>query len=215
MRGDSFTNRIETYLKKDRVARDLLQRIVRHGCSRERLILLLEAASNPHLQEQLQPLFQELRRKLFPPGRLPRTRALRALAHRLNKVAGALKLVFGDSLLAWSPDAQYFQKLSADLEKGARALRQMRVPSEAKSFSYRSFLKHIPIAMLCKELRVPQSVSFVEVEDLLYFAACAKGLERQPADRAMEMQFNRLMKRRVGRDVEVIVNILLNALPHS
>jgi hypothetical protein len=140
---------------------------------------------------------------------------VRTLADRLDKVAGELRKIFGDSLLVSSPHAKDFRRLAIDLQKGARVLRQMPVPSAERVFSYRTFLKHIPIVMLCNELQVPHSVSFEEIEQLLYVAARVRGLKRMPADRSVEMQVNRLRKRPTGRSIDGIAEVLLRALTPS
>lgn len=207
----TWEERFESHLAKDNHAKALLGRLMRQGFSRTRIILLLQAASDPGLKDRAQrnSLLKSIR-ILFPPRRLPPRKMVRTLADRLDKVAGELKDIFGGSLLVLSPHAEDFQSLAVDLRKGAHVLRRMPVPSLEKGFRYKVFWKHIPVAMLCKELDAPKSVPFKDIEELLYIAALAWGVTRQPADRALEMQVNRFMNRKVGR--YLIASGLLDAM---
>ena len=69
----------------------------------------------------------------------------------------------------------------------------------AKAFGYKSFWKHLPVAMLCLELHVPESLSFREVGDLLRCADSARGRKKVRSSRGLQRQYERFIRHGVHR----------------
>jgi hypothetical protein len=102
--------------------------------------------------------------------------------------------VFGNPLYAPLSKSQRLTEIARLLKTEAVTVRRFPRARIAKLFSNKSLWKHVPLALLCRLLDVPETCSYTEAEKLLWYASLARGIEKQAVDRGLEREVRRFEK---------------------
>jgi hypothetical protein len=188
--------------KGDSAARDIMDKIGRVFSSKKQslVVRLLGVISNPLTEKRLKRTGQEINARLlqslFQPG--ASRKEVRNLTRRLQTIGRDLER-FGAK--GMSSKKEFFTKLAEDCRSGARYLKYFNMaramdsaPKVPRTLTYKAFWKHVPVAMLCRELEAPWAVSFAEIETLLRcaYSVCNRPWSR-PA-RSIEREYNGFRK---------------------
>ena len=219
----NFKNELWRQLHNARAARDVMHKIPtkRHS----RIVWLLEIVTDPYIMKRLKKSGEEINANILPsifrPS--PSRKELRGLQRRLLTLSKDLKRVFGEGGDLFKRDL--FLKLAEHCHSRATELRYVimagQINAVAKTppkMTYKAFWRHLPIAMLCRELNAPQSVSFADVEKLLHCAYLARGVNRGRPPRSVEREYKHLLLFRSSNPLysaawpQVIQNVLDTSL---
>jgi hypothetical protein len=184
---DGFASQFEKMLMKEREAADLVRDVVTRGVRRTELIFVLHWATSPNVDRSFSKSYEKLKR------RLPSRKKISALAARMQHLACEMEEVFGNPLYTPLSKSQQLIEIARLLRTEAVNVRKLPRP-RIKHLSNKSLWRHIPLALLCRLLDVPETCSYAEAEKLLWYAALARGIEQKAVDRGLEREVRRFEK---------------------
>jgi hypothetical protein len=130
---------------------------------------------------------------------------VRNLTRRLQTIGRDLERFGANGM---SSRGEFFVKLADDCQSGARYLKHSDMaramdstPKGPRALTYKAFWKHLPIAMLCRELEAPWAVSFAEIETLLRCAYSVRNAPWSRPARSIEREYNHLRRMKFGDPV--------------
>jgi hypothetical protein len=196
---ENFKGEFWRRVKTNRVAWDVMHRVP--GEKHNRVVRLLGVASDPGIDEQMREVGNEICARLVHPLFRPAfsRKELRNMARRLRGVGKDVDRMFG--IAGVSVNRDLFLQFAEDCRARAKALsyldmaRQMDFASNKplRTLTSKAFWRHLPLAMLCRELEVPRSVSHGEIEELLSCAYSARGRKRRPP-RSVEREYKAFLR---------------------
>lgn len=187
---DNFASKFWRQVKQDRSVSDVMNKI---GTARQdRVVRLLEVISEPGFEKKFRWNVQLNRAKAPPTHR----KELRRLARRLRTIARDLEQEWGAHGNAYK--REQFIKLSADCSLRAKDLKyldwayQIEPPRRYKMPTYKSFWKHLPLAILGHEFEA-SNIDWAQGEALLRCAYSLRGSRWSRPKRSVEREYKRFM----------------------
>jgi hypothetical protein len=205
----------EFFLREDKLAQVVFNRILKQGVPRRHLIVFLEAATDPQTGERLQRL-------------LPGRGETQALVGRLQKAAKQLRSFWEQPTiftLVLIRERAAALSTAESLDVHAKVLGEIRWHVIAKTMGYKTFSSQLPIAIMCWILDVPAQVPYVDLSRLCGTALRVRssiGLEVKPSSftpRALGATYSRFCRRVAGRrfiesgGLEGLAGLLTATLP--
>jgi len=169
-----------------------------------RVVRLLALLSDPLIEKRLKRGAKEIHavlRTLLWSG--PSRKELKGLARRLRTIGCDLDRTFaGEGEFSLSPKTNLFLNLAEECRSRASDLKYIGMartmnssPSKAlRRLTYKAFWKHVPSAMLCRELEAPRGVSFREIEELLCCAYSVRGRVWERPARSIEREYKAFLE---------------------
>lgn len=191
--------------------RDLMGAI--RSSNRDRVVALLELASDPLVEKRLKRESNRLFTSVLQPA--SSRKELSRLSQKLESVARDLdrmrKQLFAVGLQSPVLLADRLETVSRNVEMliGGPALGEEchkrakyiklalkmngNKPKGKSALTYRGFTKHLPMLLLCRELDAPSGFSFDDIETLVACACSVRGIQSRPR-RSIERQYKGFMK---------------------
>jgi hypothetical protein len=191
---ESFRSQFWREIKNNLRAHDAMQKVP--SGSRNRVVRLLEAVSDPEIEVQMRRLAPE-----FNGVFVPSKKKLAGLADRLRTMGRELEQI------AEMPGFVVVLDFAQQCRDAAGTLDTLRTrtSTSTRHLNYKSFWQCVPGAMLCRELVDSKLLSFGEAESLVRCADNARGLTHSRSKRSVERQYKRFMKYR-GRSASLLVS---------
>ena len=185
MGTETFAQRFERYLVREVEAGHLVDKVIRLGFQRDAIVGMVGEATDPILRKQLSGTYHKVR------GEVLSRKRRAALSKRLRTAAEKLEASFGNPFVRLHPASERFVTLAQTLNHEAAALDQFPVPRIGKVFADKVFGRHLLRVGICVRLDAPETVSFDDIERLLWFGADARGLRQKPygGSRSLEREY--------------------------
>jgi hypothetical protein len=197
---ESFKSEFWQRVKANSTAWDVMNKIP--GKKHNRVVGLLEVLSHPSVDEQMKEAGKEINalflQSLFRLG--PSRKELRNLARKLRTLALQVDRMLSTDRVSFKRElflefAENCRARARDLKYIDMARRMNPAPRKPRrTLTYKAFWKHLPIAMLCRELEAPWAVSFTEIEKLLRCAYSVRNLPFTRPARSVEREYNGFRK---------------------
>jgi hypothetical protein len=181
----TFVGKFEKYLAGDTAAKCLVDKVVRLGFQREAVIGMVGEVTDPVFRKKLAGACRKFNGEILP----RKSRA--ALSKRLRTTAKKLQASFGNPIIGLHPASERFVALAQTLNDEAAVLDRFPAPKVGRLFSDKAFGRHVLRVALCVRLDAPKTVSFNDIEQLLWFGADARGLQQRPYgdSRSLEREY--------------------------
>jgi hypothetical protein len=205
---DDFASKFESMLAKEKGAASLVRKIASQGTRREDLILLLDAATDPKGDQTYSKAYAKFK------NQLPLRKRILGLAVRMGHLAQEIEEVFGHPIYAVLSKSQRLTEIATLLRTEAVAVREFPRPKIGKLFSLKSLWKHVPVALLCARLDVPQRTSCAAAQYLLWYAFLAREIgDSATSERGLEREPRRFQRSAAGKFFFSLVQKGVNRLP--
>ena len=207
---ENFKSEFWRQVRANRAAWDVMNKIP--GTKQNRVVELLGILSHPRVDGEMKEAGKEvnalLLQALFRPG--PSRKEVRNLVRKLETLGGELSRVFGTGRVSFK--RELFLEFAGDCRARARDLKYIDLarrmnPATTKpprTLTYKAFWKHLPIAMLCRELEAPRSVSFGAIEELLGCAYSVRGRKGRPS-RSVEREYKGFLRLKFSNQLKSMV----------
>jgi hypothetical protein len=171
---------------EDAAAHQIIEKIQRdplHSRSIDRVVHLLGAVTDPEIDGRIKKMAPKMISHF-----VPSQKAITGLAGRMRTLGKDLEKNFLMPGLH-RPETRHFLEFAKECGAHADQLVTIRLSPFTKLFTYKAFWKRIPAVMLCKELDVPQFLSFRDIEKLVRCADRARGRKHPRSSRSIETQY--------------------------
>jgi len=212
---ETWQDRFEASVKYDAIVRGIISSLEKKGVRRERLLLLLEAASDPHVQSRLQRFAEGER----PPITFwPNKRDATQLAQTLRRTASDIRTFWARPMFAFFPYSTTAVEIAEKLEEQAQALADARWSVITKRVGYKAFWRQLPLALLCLEVQTPTQLPYTKLSQLIGAARRAHGCPDDDATldvEAIRRKYERFCKRQAAHGGLDMLRGLLTIIPSS
>jgi len=190
---DAFRPKFEKMLSTEPDAARLVAKIVAGGgISRKDLISVLECVTDPKRDQKLQRVYSKIK------DWVPTRKQISGLAARMERLAEDTELIFDHPIHSVNSQSPRYIALAKTLKECAAAANKIPSPKVARILSYKTLWKHVPSTLFCIALGVPQRVSYLEAEYLLWYASQVRGITLNQADRGLEREQRRFSQSPAG-----------------
>lgn len=218
---DPWEARFEALLADDCYAQKIFARLIKKGTHRRRLVLVLEAATDPNTGWRFQRVNKagkaQRRNQSAHFILLPTKQMGEHLARSLREAATEIRHFWLRTPFAFFPPSKTALETANVLDQQATVLDQVNWKAFTKRLGYKAFWHHLPLALLCLELQVPGQSSYAEASQLA--AVALRAWNRPDTDDdsfspdAIRKRYERFCKREAGRGSIAFLEVFLKFMP--